>query len=84
MKIKKKNNGQVLWSKAKKLIVGGNMLLSKRPEMYAPDQWPSYYKKAKKCYVVNPSSSVPVSVPPPLPVNFAPDSMMCVKNPMAM
>lgn len=51
MKIKKKNNGQVLWSKAKKLIVGGNMLLSKRPEMYAPDQWPSYYKKAKKCYV---------------------------------
>ena len=32
---------------AKKLIPGGTQLLSKRPEMFAPDVWPSYYSKAK-------------------------------------
>jgi len=36
-----------LWNKAKKLIPGGSQLLSKRSEMFLPDQWPSYYKKAK-------------------------------------
>jgi glutamate-1-semialdehyde aminotransferase len=36
-----------LWQKAKKLIPGGSQLLSKRSEMFLPDQWPSYYKKAK-------------------------------------
>ena len=35
----------------KNVIPGGNMLLSKRPEMFALNQWPSYYKKAKGCYV---------------------------------
>ena len=28
------------------MIPGGNQLLSKRSEMFLPDQWPSYYKKA--------------------------------------
>ena len=45
------NEGQKLWKRAQNVIPGGNMLLSKRPEMYAPNQWPSYYKKAKGCYV---------------------------------
>ena len=27
------------------------MLLSKRAEMFLPDQWPSYYSKAKGCKV---------------------------------
>ena len=36
-----------LWSKAKKKILGGNLLLSKRPEMFLPDYWPTYFKKAK-------------------------------------
>ena len=27
------------------------MLLSKRPEMFAPNQWPTYYSKAKGCNV---------------------------------
>ncbi|MDP2669401.1 MAG: aminotransferase class III-fold pyridoxal phosphate-dependent enzyme [bacterium] len=40
-------NGVALWNKAKKIIPGGNQLLSKRSEMFLPDQWPSYYKKAK-------------------------------------
>tara|TARA_B100000963_G_scaffold109706_1_gene95495 strand:+ start:10289 stop:11608 length:1320 start_codon:yes stop_codon:yes gene_type:complete len=38
--------GKKLYKKAKKIIPGGNQLLSKRPEMFLPDQWPSYYKKA--------------------------------------
>jgi len=43
--------GQKLWNRAKKAIPGGNMLLSKRPEMFAPNQWPTYYSKAKGCNV---------------------------------
>ena len=43
--------GQILWKKAKKIIPGGNMLLSKRPEMFLPDQWPAYFSKAKGCKV---------------------------------
>jgi glutamate-1-semialdehyde 2,1-aminomutase len=44
----KKNN---LYKYAKKVILGGNMLLSKRPEMFLPDYWPSYYSKSKGVYV---------------------------------
>jgi glutamate-1-semialdehyde 2,1-aminomutase len=43
--------GQKLYKKAKQLIPGGTMLLSKRPEMFLPNQWPSYFKKAKGCKV---------------------------------
>ena len=43
--------GQDLYNKAKKIIPGGTQLLSKRPEMWAPDIWPSYYSKAKGCEV---------------------------------
>ncbi|VDS03075.1 3-aminobutyryl-CoA aminotransferase [Devosia equisanguinis] len=43
--------GQELWKKAKRLIPGGNMLLSKRPEMFLPEQWPAYFSKAKGCRV---------------------------------
>jgi len=39
--------GAMLWEKAKKLIPGGGQLLSKRSEMFLPDQWPSYYTQAK-------------------------------------
>ena len=41
------STSQDLYNKAKDLIPGGTQLLSKRPEMYLPDQWPSYYQKAK-------------------------------------
>ncbi|MFW9990412.1 MAG: aminotransferase class III-fold pyridoxal phosphate-dependent enzyme [Candidatus Odinarchaeota archaeon] len=40
-------NGISLWNKAKRIIPGGTQLLSKRSEMFLPDGWPSYYKKAK-------------------------------------
>ena len=41
--------GQKLWKRAKRVIPGGNMLLSKRAEMFLPDQWPAYFSKAKGC-----------------------------------
>ena len=45
------NKGQKLWSRAKNIIPGGNMLLSKRPEMFLPGKWPTYFTKADGCYV---------------------------------
>jgi glutamate-1-semialdehyde 2,1-aminomutase len=45
------NTGQKLWRRAKKVIPGGNMLLSKRAEMFLPEQWPTYFSKAKGCHV---------------------------------
>lgn len=39
--------GLSLWRRAKKIIPGGGQLLSKRSEMFLPDQWPSYYQRAK-------------------------------------
>ena len=35
------------WKRAKKIIPGGNMFLSKRPELFHPEKWPAYFKKAK-------------------------------------
>ncbi len=43
--------GQKLWKRAKRVIPGGNMLLSKRAEMFLPIQWPAYFSKAKGCQV---------------------------------
>ncbi|MEP7311086.1 MAG: aminotransferase class III-fold pyridoxal phosphate-dependent enzyme [Pseudomonadota bacterium] len=43
--------GQKLWKRAKRVIPGGNMLLSKRAEMFLPDRWPAYFSKAKGCHV---------------------------------
>ncbi len=45
------NSGQKLLKKAKKIIPGGNQLLSKRSEMFLPNLWPNYYKRAKGCKV---------------------------------
>ncbi len=44
-------SGQKLWKIAKDIISGGNMLLSKRAEMFLPDQWPAYFSRAKGCKV---------------------------------
>lgn len=43
----KTKKGIKLWNKAKKLIPGGTQLFSKRSEMFLPELWPSYFKKAK-------------------------------------
>lgn len=43
------SKAQKLYTHAKHRIPGGTQLLSKRPEQFAPDQWPSYFTKAKGC-----------------------------------
>jgi len=40
-------HGQALYQRAKRLIPGGTQLLSKRPEMFAPGQWPPFFRSAK-------------------------------------
>ena len=45
------SNGQKLWGRAKKVIPGGNMLLSKRAELFLPDGWPTYFSKSRGCKV---------------------------------
>lgn len=45
------NEGQKLWYRAKKVIPGGTMLLSKNPDRFLPNMWPVYYKKAKGCEI---------------------------------
>jgi glutamate-1-semialdehyde 2,1-aminomutase len=39
--------GPELYNRARRRIPGGTQLLSKRPEMFLPEQWPSYYSRAK-------------------------------------
>ncbi len=45
------NSTQKLYRHAKQVIPGGTQLLSKRPEMFAPDQWPAYFREASGCEV---------------------------------
>ncbi len=42
---------QALYQHARTIIPGGVHLLSKRPEMFAPDQWPAYYREARGCEI---------------------------------
>ncbi|OYW21558.1 MAG: hypothetical protein B7Z55_05670 [Planctomycetales bacterium 12-60-4] len=44
---------QDLYREARHLIPGGTQLLSKRPEMFAPGQWPAYYSSARGCEVTD-------------------------------
>ncbi|WNK00335.1 aminotransferase class III-fold pyridoxal phosphate-dependent enzyme [Thalassospiraceae bacterium LMO-JJ14] len=39
--------GQALYAAARNIMPGGTQLLSKRPEMFLPDQWPAYFEKAR-------------------------------------
>lgn len=45
------SKGQDLWRRARRVIPGGNMLLSKRPEMFLPEHWPAYFSEAKGCRI---------------------------------
>ena len=40
-----------IWQEATKIIPGGNMLYSKRAEMFLPGAWPAYFVKSKDCYL---------------------------------
>ena len=41
------HTGQELYRHAKARIPGGTQLLSKRPEMFLPENWPAYYSRAR-------------------------------------
>jgi glutamate-1-semialdehyde 2,1-aminomutase len=45
------NITQATYTRAKAIIPGGTQLLSKRPEMMAPDLWPAYFSKAGGCEI---------------------------------
>lgn len=42
---------QSLYRRAKGRIPGGTQLLSKRPEIFAPDVWPAYFREARGCEI---------------------------------
>lgn len=46
-------SGAATYSRARQVIPGGTQLLSKRPEMYAPDVWPAYFREARGVEVVD-------------------------------
>mgnify|MGYP006148640983 FL=1 len=46
-----RNKSLKLYNTAKKIISGGTMLYSKRPELYLPNKWPTYFYKSKDCYL---------------------------------
>jgi glutamate-1-semialdehyde 2,1-aminomutase len=45
--------GPQLYRRARKRIPGGTQLLSKRPEMFLPEQWPAYYARARGAEVTD-------------------------------
>jgi glutamate-1-semialdehyde 2,1-aminomutase len=47
MKLKKNKR----WKKAVKIIPGGNMLYSKRAEVFLPEFWPTYFSKTNGVFV---------------------------------
>ncbi len=44
---------QDLYRHAKQIIPGGTQLVSKRPERFAPEQWPAYFREARGCEIVD-------------------------------
>ena len=45
------STGEKLWRRAKKVIPGGSMLLSKKSELYSQKMWPSYFSRSQGCRV---------------------------------
>jgi len=45
------DKNQKLYKEAIKIIPNGTMLFSKKPELYLPEKWPTYFSRAKKSYV---------------------------------
>ena len=57
-KILKQDKGLFLWDKASKIILSGNMVLSKRPDLFLPNKWPTYFSRSKGCKVWDISKKV--------------------------
>ena len=47
----KTHKGYKIWKKSLNFIEGGTMLYSKNPDRFLPKFWPTYYSKAKGCYI---------------------------------
>lgn len=47
------SNGQKMWRRANRVIPAGNMLLSKRPQQFSEEDWPTYFARARGCEVVD-------------------------------
>ena len=45
------SEGIKMWKRAEKIIPGGNMMLSKNPNQFLPDEWPTYFSKSKGCQI---------------------------------
>ena len=48
-----RNRGNELYQRAKQIIPGGTQLFGKRQEMFAPNQWPTYFAEANGTEVVD-------------------------------
>ena len=46
-----KDKTNLLWNYAKKIIPAGNSLISKRPDLFSPKHWPTYFEKANGHYI---------------------------------
>ena len=42
---------QQLYRRARALMPGGVQLLSKRPELFLPEQWPAYFSRCQGAHV---------------------------------
>lgn len=51
--VKEESSDAELYRRGRSRIPGGTQLLSKRAEMYAPEQWPTYYSKAQGIEIVD-------------------------------
>ena len=45
------DKSQKMWRRANGVILGGNSLLSKNPNLYLPNKWPTYFSRAKGCKI---------------------------------
>ncbi len=45
------SSGEKLWRRAQRIIPGGNDFFSKRPDLFLPSGWPTYYRNAKGCLI---------------------------------
>ncbi len=46
-------SGEKLYLQAKQIIPGGSNLFGKRSELFAPGQWPAYFREARGCTLVD-------------------------------
>lgn len=45
------STGEKLWKRALRIIPGGNDFFTKRPNLFLTQGWPTYYQRAKGCYI---------------------------------